>query len=251
MYLDGTEPRRVRSVVALRSVERGTCAALADGSAFFDGRGRPLLEPPLRALLADLVARFPAELGHVDASRILLVAGAARRSTRASIRPLTFGGDPPGFEGISAHKPRVLRGGRLMLYELCLRPRFFLRASPEERLEILVHELWHISSAFDGSLEPSRRHAAAHPREADGFARAVASRARDEGLDARVLFYDGELRAPMWLDRPPSLIPSGLEARRAYDEHDLYLGILRQRSDKPGRPDAWARKKRGQPPSRR
>ena len=194
-----------------------------------DGRGRPLLEPPLRVLLEQWVALVPEALGHIDPARILLVAGAARRGARASVRPLSFGGWPPVYVRNGEQKPRIVVKNLVMLYEICFRPLFFLRCTTEERLHILAHELWHLSPRFDGTLDPQRRHAASEGAEADRFSRMVVDAAQDAGLDERIVAFDGELRVPMWLERPPSLIPPGLSCRTRYDDEDLFLGVVRQR----------------------
>lgn len=191
-----------------------------------DPWGRPLLEGPLRGLLAAMVEANRTALGHVDVERICLVAGPARRAARASIRPLTFGGAPPRLQLGADKKPSVHQGGRLMLYELCLRPLFFREASPGERLAILAHELWHLSPRFDGTLAPERRHPLPDPAAADRFA--VSAAEATSGSDLSVLEHVGELRAPMWLDRPPSLVPGGQSGRLAYDERDLFLGVVEQ-----------------------
>lgn len=193
-----------------------------------DRNGRRLLEPPLRRLLKGVVAAAPEQLGHVDPDRIVLVAGAAQRGARASIRPLSFGGSPPSWSRGAEAKPKVQIGGRIMLYELCLRPRYFLATPPEERLRVLVHELWHVASSFDGSLDPDRRHPLSDPAGAEAFLDAVIARCSD--VDSEILAHDGELRVPMWLDRPVSIIPAGVEARRLHDRRDLFLGIVRQTS---------------------
>src|SRR5204862_91223 len=82
------------------------------------------------------------------------------------IRPLTFGGDPPRDTSRDGRwaKPRITIAGRRMLYEICLRPRFFLALSRADRLITLAHELWHIGPAFDRTLSATRRHQAAAER---------------------------------------------------------------------------------------
>jgi hypothetical protein len=175
------------------------------------------------------VGSAPDAFGHVKVDRILLVAGAARRGAQASIRPLTFGGDPPTYARAEERKPRIHVRGREMRYELCLRPLFFLRSSAEERLRVLVHELWHIGAAGDGTLDPNRRHRPDNQEESERFSRMVAQELGPR-LDLGILEHEGELRVPMWLERPPSLVPPDLETRLEYDERDLFLGIVRQRT---------------------
>jgi hypothetical protein len=189
---------------------------------------RSRLDPFLETLVLELVKANPARLGHIDARRILFVAGSARLDSRASIRPLTFGGSPPGFVAGTFVKPKIAIGDRVMLYEICLRPRFFLRSTAEERLAILAHELWHIAPAFDGTLARDRRHDTAAKEtieeEAKVIARAtIPSPARD------MLAYTGELELAAWLSRPPSRIPLLSSLRRDYDERDLCVQVIAQR----------------------
>lgn len=179
-----------------------------------DGSGRPVLDAPLRSLVATLARRAPAQLGHVDPASVLIVAGSARRSSMASIR---------GFPEGEAY-PRIERRGALMRYEICLRPQFFLRASAEERLELLVHELWHAHPAFDGRLDDRRRHSVAEPEEAHRF---VATVLASVGPPPPVLDLAPEIRLSAWLDRPPSFIPDGMSCRRSYDESDLFSAVIR------------------------
>ena len=89
-----------------------------------------------RRVVADMVRRLP-ELSHIRAARILFIAGEARRGSRATIRPLAGA--------------RISLKGRRALYCVTLRPKFFRASTPEQRVETLVHELLHISAAFDGS----------------------------------------------------------------------------------------------------
>ncbi|MCB9648102.1 MAG: hypothetical protein H6730_16040 [Deltaproteobacteria bacterium] len=191
-----------------------------------DAQQRPHLAPHLTAFVAALGAR--AAFRHLDPARILFVAGAARRGARASVRGLAVGPDEVG-RGLG--KPTVIVAGRRMLYEVCLRPRFFLAATPAERARILAHELWHIGPGFDGRLHPDRRHQAASAEALD-----AALDADLDGFDPRrtelwpLLERKGELRMPAWLDRPPSLIPQGSAGHRAaYDERDLFSAVVLQR----------------------
>src|SRR2546423_13538676 len=99
-----------------------------------------------RCVVADMVRTLP-ELSHIGASRILFVAGEARRGSRATIRPL-------GGKG----RARVSIKGRRALYCVTLRPKFFRSSTPEQRVSTLLHELLPISPRFDGTLDPNRRH---------------------------------------------------------------------------------------------
>lgn len=195
-----------------------------------DGRRRWRAAPAFQALIADLAAAHPRALGHLEPRSILVIAGAARGEARASIRPLTFGGRPPQRVRGEYQKPRIEVGGHEILYELCLRPRYFLGSSRAERLLIFLHELWHISPRFDGTLAEERRHRIAGEREAatiEGLAAAF----EPQGLAASVLTHQGELLIPAWLSRPPSRLPKGRELR-SYHDADLYEAVVLQ-SDAP------------------
>ncbi|MEL6186017.1 MAG: hypothetical protein AAFU79_15440 [Myxococcota bacterium] len=162
------------------------------------------------------------DLGHIEVDRVVIVAAAARRSARASIRPLRM-----SREAGSGQKPTVLRDGRPALYELSLRPLYFRSSSAEQRLEILIHELWHISPHFDGRLDPTRRHPLSDPQEAERFV--ARARAAVQGkVDISPLSARGWFEMPMWQNRPPSLIPPGERCRLRYDERDLFLGRVEQ-----------------------
>jgi hypothetical protein len=186
------------------------------------------LEPTLSALVGELAEAAPEALGHLDAGAILFVFGAARLESRASVRPLRYGGRPPRLRSADARyeKPEITIDGRPMLYEICLRPRFFLDLDGEARLAILTHELWHIAPAFDGSLAPERRHRAETPgrfeREVSAILDTFRRRVELSPAAAR-LAEPGPFLLPAWRSRPPSRLPVGARGRRRYDERDLYL----------------------------
>ena len=194
-----------------------------------DASGRPTLDAALARFVQDLAAARPAAFGHLAPEAILFVAGAARREARASIRPLRFpGGAAAAPEG---RKPDVRILGAPVLYEVCLRPRFFLAASPEARGRILAHELWHVSPAFDGSLAADRRHGPEHP---EGALDAALTEALDgfEAADTALgplLAHVGELRLRAWASRPPSVLPPGRGHRLRYTEADLFSAVVIQR----------------------
>lgn len=167
-------------------------------------RRRPNLGKAIKAVMRDVSRRMPA-FEHIDPSRILVVAGEARRASRATVRPLAFA---DSRDRISADrrraKPLVQIRGRQMLYVVVFRPRFFLRSSAEQRVETILHELWHISPRFDGTLDRARRHT---QLSAEGF------RARFDPLVERyleampaelkaALAHQGEALVRHWLERP-------------------------------------------------
>lgn len=174
-------------------------------------------------LLEEIVAAEPVGFRGVQPSRILVVAGAARRDARASIRPLRFPGGLLRSSDGRFDKPKVTVRGQEMLYEICLRPRFFRTTLPEARLATLVHELWHIGDHSDGTLDPERRHRALGRFEAP--VEQLAARLGQMGLGAR-LGPLGEATIAAWLVRPPSQIMQASAVRRNYDERDLYPAII-------------------------
>ena len=115
-----------------------------------------------------------------------------------------------------------------MLYELCLRPRFFRCASAQQRLRIIAHELWHIDQAFDGTLAPERRHERVEPAEAERAVEALVSRFLEHEVVPSVLQHVGTLSLSAWLSRPPSRMPTGAGYRASYDERDLYTAMIEQ-----------------------
>jgi hypothetical protein len=117
-----------------------------------------------------------------------------------------------------------------ILYEICLRPRFFRETPAEERLFIIAHELWHASERFDGTLAEERRHHNADPDWIESEVTGIADQFVSTGSSAaEFLRYTGEIRMLSWLVRPPSRIPPGSSLRTSYDETDLFLAIVESR----------------------
>jgi predicted metallopeptidase len=163
-----------------------------------------------RRIVDDMSRKLP-ELGHVRASRILFVAGEARRGSRATIRPLGDG-----------RRPKVVLKGRTALYCVTLRPKFFRSSDPEQRVATLLHELLHIAKPFDGTLDPERRHSKVPPPRFEALLRPLVKRYLQEG-DAALLgaiAHHGEVLARQWLERPTG---RG-NGKRTYSEKDLFLG---------------------------
>ena len=183
---------------------------------------RKCIDGALTELIGALIAANPDQLGHVRPEQLLFVAGAARLEHRASIRP--FAATDPRYR-----KPIVLIGGVTILYEICLRPRFFVTSTPDERLRTIAHELWHISPRFDGSLASERRHEGGVSAEYDGEVDALVERYLASGGSAHgFLAFDGELQMQAWLSRPPSRIALNATIRERYTEDDLLVAIVRQ-----------------------
>ncbi|MHB8874105.1 MAG: putative metallopeptidase [Myxococcaceae bacterium] len=190
-------------------------------------RLRPNFTQTVRALVRDIAATMP-EFSYVRPSRILVVAGEARRASRGTVKPLAFGGarsrDPAG-----RRKPVVRIRGRRMLYCITLRPLFFRASTPEARVATVLHELFHISRRFDGTLSTTRRHATlgdAFARRLRPLVRRYLRRCPPELFAA--LAYDGEVKMLQWLERPgPALPPEHARVRGVYTEEQLFTGTVR------------------------
>jgi hypothetical protein len=190
---------------------------------------RPNLSRAVRLLIRDVARRVP-EFAHVRADQLLVVAGEARRASRATIRPLRFQdtGRLTSKRG-TLRKPRIRFKGHDVLYVITLRPLFFRASTPETRVETVLHELFHVSEAFDGTLDPARRHAALPAEAFDRAFRPIVKRylasCPDEVL-AR-LAVDGEVLVRQWLEKPPRLLKKGSRQRRSYDDRQTFLGPVR------------------------
>ncbi len=194
-------------------------------------RRRPDFTQAVRALVAH-VARAHAEFKHLDASRILVVAGEARRASRGTVKPLTFA-NRKRTDSLGRKKPLVRVHGKRMLYCITLRPLFFRRSTPRQRVATVLHELFHISRAFDGTLDHQRRHEAA----GEGFEAEFAPIERRcwKRLPPELIApfaYDGEVRVLQWLEKPQSWLPGERASHRAlYTEKHLFEGVVRLKTN--------------------
>jgi predicted metallopeptidase len=182
----------------------------------------------VKRLVRDLAVRLP-ELGHVRASRILVVAGEARRNSRATIRPAHFGATRRRAAGRAGPvKPLVRVKGRKFLYVITLRPLWFVASTPEERLTTIVHELYHVSSRFDGTLHRGRRHARLPVARYNQRVRRLVRRYLAEAPREVVapFGFEGVARARMWLERPGSFRDAEYTGRRVYTELQLFYGLV-------------------------
>jgi predicted metallopeptidase len=189
----------------------------------------------VKRLVRDVAARLP-ELAHVRASRILVVAGEARRASRATIRPAHFGSTRGRAEG-GREKPIVRVKGRKILYVVTLRPLWFVASTAEERIATIVHELYHASIRFDGTLHRGRRHSrlplAAYNRTIRALVRRYLAEAPHEIVAP--FSYEGIARARMWLERPAGFYREPeYRGRRVYTERQLFYGPVRM----------WTRRRR-------
>jgi predicted metallopeptidase len=177
----------------------------------------------VKRLVRDVAARLP-ELAHVRASRILVVAGEARRASRATIRPFGAGG--------TGRHPRIELRGRAVRYVITLRPLWFLDSTPEERIDTILHELYHASLRFDGTLHGGRRHARLPPAAYQRRIRSLRERylAVAPAEVVAPFAHRGLVRARMWLERPAVLRRDAGPARKVYTERQLFYGLVRMGS---------------------
>jgi predicted metallopeptidase len=183
----------------------------------------------VRRLIRDVAARVP-ELAHVRASRVLVVAGEARRASRATIRPAHFRETGRRAGTGVRRKPLIRIKGRKILYVITLRPLWFLDSTPEQRVATILHELYHASTHFDGTLHRGRRHARLPVAEYDRRVKALLARylaAAPEEVLAPLAAH-GVVSARMWLERPASAYDDdAYRGRRVYTERQLFVGLAR------------------------
>ncbi len=193
---------------------------------------RPNVTRAVRRLVRDLAARLP-ELSHVRASRVLVVAGEARRASRATIRPAHFHATRRRSDAGDRRKPLIRVKGRKILYVVTLRPLWFLDSTPRERIATIVHELYHASTRFDGTLHRGRLHSRLPLAEYDRRVRALVDRYLAEAPEEIVAPFaaHGLVRARMWLERPTaSYREDDYRGRRVYTGRQLFLGVVQMRT---------------------
>jgi len=182
----------------------------------------------VKRLVRDVAARVP-ELAHVRANRVLVVAGEARRASRATIRPGHFKETRARTGPSAREKPLIRVKGRKILYVITLRPLWFLESSARERIETILHELYHASIRFDGTLHRGRRHSrlsrATYGRRVRALLRRYLAVAPEEILAP--FHASGTVRARMWLERPAASRPGDWRGRRVYTERQLFYGPVR------------------------
>ena len=171
------------------------------------------------------------EFEHIEPSRILVVAGEARRASHATVKPLAFG-EGIRTDALGRFKPLVKVDGKRMLYCVTLRPLFFRSSGSRERIATVLHELFHISTAFDGTLDSSRRHSTMGKRFELKFR--PLERRLWHGLPAELLApfaHDGEVRVLQWLERPSAWLPGEkASSRRIYTQAHLFTGVVRMKT---------------------
>jgi predicted metallopeptidase len=206
---------------------------------------RPNVTLAVKRLVRDVARRVP-ELAHVRASRVLVVAGEARRASRATIRParVKVARRRDGARG-AARSPAIRVKGREILYVITLRPLWFRASTPEERIATILHELYHCSTRFDGTLHRARRHSRLALGPYNRKIRALAARYLADAPAEIVAPFSatGIVRARMWLERPVARLREGeYRGRRVYTERQLFVGLVRMMAQ-PG-----LSRRRGRPP---
>ncbi len=204
---------------------------------------RPNMTLAVKRLIRDAATRLP-ELAHVRASRILVVAGEARRASRATIRPAHFGETRARGGHGGRRKPLIRVGGRKILYVITLRPLWFRDSTPEQRVATILHELWHASERFDGTLHRGRVHGRIPRARYERRIRALRDRYLALAPPALLapFTYSGIALARMWLERPAGFYRVGeYGGRRTYTERQLFRGLVRMKTPGTGRPLARRR----------
>jgi len=190
------------------------------------------LSVALHRILADIQRRVP-EFSHLQNERILFTAGQARRKSRATTRPFSFPETRTRrSETGHLYKPIITYRKKRIRYEITLRPLFFLRSTPQQRLQTIFHELYHFSQEFDGTLAQNRRHDVLPQRQFDKELRPILRRYQKEMPQwiMQVLGYVGEIEMLQWLERPPNRYRPSRGMRRHYQERDLFLGPIMMRT---------------------
>jgi hypothetical protein len=122
-----------------------------------------------------------------------------------------------------------------MLYVITLRPLWFAASTPEERVATILHELYHASTRFDGTLHRERRHERlprpSYDRKVSALLGRYLARAPEEILAP--FARDGEVKVRMWL-RLPRAAQAGHRSALDVDEH-LFYGYMPLRGKTPPR----------------
>jgi hypothetical protein len=185
----------------------------------------------VKRLIRDLAARLP-ELAHVKPARVLVVAGEARRASRATIRPAHFRETRARGGRGGRRKPLIRIQGRKILYVITLRPLWFRGSTPEQRVSTVLHELYHASERFDGTLHRGRVHARLPRPRYDRRIRALRDRYLASAPPRVVAPFShrGVVKVRMWLERPGGYFRVGAYAgRRTYTERQLFYGLMPMR----------------------
>lgn len=190
---------------------------------------RPNFSRAVRLLIRDIAKNVP-EFAKVRSENVLVVAGEARRASRATIRPTRFQ-DTASLRSTDGkqRKPRIAFRGRKILYVLTLRPLFFRTGGAEKRIETILHELFHLSPAFDGTLASDRRHSVMDAAAFEAALRPMVKRYLALCAQEHVerFSFNGEVRVRQWLEKPPRALRVNTRQRRLYDERQTFLAPVR------------------------
>jgi hypothetical protein len=123
--------------------------------------------------------------------------------------------------------------GRRVLYVVTLRPLWFAASTPEERVSTILHELYHVSTRFDGSLHRDRRHArlprGAYDERIRGLLRRYLAAAPAEVIAP--FGHEGIVKVRMWLRMPRAEPRRG--ARSVDVDDHLFDGYMPLRAPPP------------------
>jgi hypothetical protein len=171
------------------------------------------------------------EFQHLEPHRVLVVAGEARRASRGTVKPLAFP-KRKRRDSFGRYKPLVKVNGMRMLYCITLRPLFFRSSSPRARVATVLHELFHISRRFDGTLDRARRHSRLGSKFDVRFRPLEKRLWKELPVAIKLLFaHDGEMKVLHWLERPTAWLPGERgSGRRVYTEKHLFHGIVRMKT---------------------
>jgi hypothetical protein len=180
----------------------------------------------VKRLIRDVARQLP-EFAHVRASRVLVVAGEARRASRATIRPAQVR-EVDARRRPGERKPEIRVNGKQILYVVTLRPLWFMGSTAEQRIATVMHELYHASLRFDGTLHRGRRHSVLPRDRFDAKIRRLRDRYLARSPAAVEPFrHEGLVRVRMWLERPSAWVDDdGDLGRRAYGERQLFVGLM-------------------------
>lgn len=191
---------------------------------------RPDFNLAVNALIRHVALAMP-EFVHLQPDRILVVAGEARRASRGTVKPLSFA-KGKRRDAFGRKKALVKLDGVRMLYCVTLRPLFFRASTPRARVATVLHELFHISRKFDGTLDRARTHSRLGPKFEARFKPLERRLWKTLPAALRQQFaYDGEVKMLQWLERPTSVLPGERSStRRVYTRAHLFHGVMRMKT---------------------
>jgi hypothetical protein len=171
------------------------------------------------------------EFSHIRPENILVLAGEARRASRGTVKPMCFS-NGKRIDEFGRQKPLVKISGHRILYTITLRPLFFRDSTARERVATILHELFHIAEAFDGTLHEARRHDEAGELFDEAFVPLEKKFWKTVPPSMRKLFsYDGEMRVRQWLEKPQGwAIGEKASHRRIYSDAHVFEGLVRMKT---------------------